>query len=126
MISSKLNTTNNAHSPIKSAKFSNDVVPTIGAVTPGRFMIHASASCAMLHPFFPASSSTRFTIASALACDLLYCPMNRSTSPRFVCCVSGRVRRPRARGDQGMDPTPYCWWEVSAEEEVMKGEGKAL
>ena len=32
-----------------------------------------------------------------------------STLLRIVSSDSGRVRRPRPRGDQGMEPTPKCW-----------------
>ena len=41
-----------------SSRFLRLVVPTIGAVTPGLFMIHAVEICAILTPFRFASSST--------------------------------------------------------------------
>ena len=41
-----------------SSKFLRLVVPMMGAVTPGLARIHAVAICAMLAPFFFASSST--------------------------------------------------------------------
>ena len=41
-----------------SSRFDRFVVPTIGAVTPGFARIHAIEICAMLTPFFFASSST--------------------------------------------------------------------
>ena len=42
-----------------SARLSKLVVPTMGAVTPGLASTHATAICAMLTPFFFASSSSR-------------------------------------------------------------------
>lgn len=41
-----------------SSRLDRFVVPMMGALTPGLAIIHASEICAMLAPFFFASSST--------------------------------------------------------------------
>lgn len=46
------------NAPMISSKLDNLVVPTIGAVTPSFARHHATAICAIVSPFFFASSST--------------------------------------------------------------------
>ena len=53
--------------PRMSARLSKLVVPTMGAVTPGLVSTHAMAICAMLTPFFLASSSTLHSYASTVS-----------------------------------------------------------
>lgn len=56
-----------------------------------------------------AENPYRFTISSVPA-PVRYFPMNQSVSPRLVLSVNGRARRPRASGDQGIDPTPKYYF----------------
>lgn len=61
-----------SYSPISSFIFSKLVVPTIGAVMKSFDNDHASATCAIVTPFFLDSSSTRSLIclsaSSGLSC----------------------------------------------------------
>lgn len=43
---------------------------------------------------------------------------HQSVSARKLCFSSGRVSRPRARGDQGMLPTPNIYYMTSSSEMV--------
>ena len=109
---------------MSSSRFFKLVVPTMGAEIPSFCMLHAAATWAIVTPRFLAISSTldrnnvneqrrsvrQGTHLSMIAFEPapLYVLTHGSSWLRFVCgsVPAGRQSVPRARGDQGIAPTP--------------------
>ena len=104
-----------------SSRFARLVVPMMGALTPGFVSIQASEICAMLTPFFFASSSileigpsayvrgavgSTYLDVSSPRKGMSNVAENLSVLPRTVASREVRVSRPRPSGDQGIEPTP--------------------